>query len=172
MLNLYSQPEQRMRTLVLTDIENEPDDAQSLVRLLTYANQWDIEGLIATTSFWKKKSIADWRIYEILEAYQKVQPNLARHEAGYPTYEEMKALVKKGLPVYGMEGVGEGKDSEGSDWIIKVLEKEDERPVWVQIWGGSNCLAQALWKIRHTKSPAEAAILYKKLRGLYHLRPG
>ena len=163
-INLLSQTEERLRTLVLTDIENEPDDAQSLVRFLTYSNQWDIEGLVATTSFWKKTSIADWRIYEILEAYQKVQPNLAKHEKGYPTYEELKSKVKKGLPEYGMNGVGEGKDSEGSDWIIQVLEKEDDRPLWVQVWGGSNCLAQALWKIRQTRSPEAAEALYQKLR--------
>jgi len=163
-IELWSQPEEKLRTLVLTDIENEPDDAQSLVRLLIYANQWDIEGLIATTSFWKKQSIADWRIHEILEAYQKVQPNLNKHEDGYPTYEELIAKVKKGLPEYGMNGVGEGKDTEGSDWIIQILEQEDERPLWVQIWGGANCLAQALWKIRQTKSPADAEALYQKLR--------
>lgn len=36
------------RVFVLTDIENEPDDAMSLVRFLTYANHWDVEGLVAT----------------------------------------------------------------------------------------------------------------------------
>lgn len=154
----------RRRTLILTDIENEPDDAESLVRFLVYANMWDIEGIIATTSFWKKNSIADWRIYEILEAYKQVQPNLAKHEDGYPTYEALKDLVKKGLPVYGLNGVGEGKDSEGSDWIIEVLEKEDDRPLWIQVWGGVNCLSQALWKIRQTKSPEKAAALYNKIR--------
>ena len=38
------------RVLVLTDIENEPDDAMSMVRFLVYSNQWDVEGLVATTS--------------------------------------------------------------------------------------------------------------------------
>lgn len=38
------------RVLVLTDIENEPDDAMSMVRFLVYANQFDVEGLVATTS--------------------------------------------------------------------------------------------------------------------------
>ncbi|HEV2483220.1 MAG TPA: nucleoside hydrolase-like domain-containing protein, partial [Puia sp.] len=65
---------------------------------------------------------------------------------------------------YGMQGVGEGKSSEGSDWIVKVLEEPDERPVWVTVWGGTTTLAQALWTIRQTKSPAEAERLYKKLR--------
>ena len=46
-----------------------------------------------------------------------------QHEQGYPTKEELKAKVKKGLAIYGMEGVGEGKDSEGSEWIIKVARE-------------------------------------------------
>jgi len=159
-----AQPEGKWRTLVLTDIENEPDDAMSMVRFLSYANVWDIEGIIATTSFWQKDKIADWRIYEILDGYRQVQPNLLKHEKGYPSYEEMRSLVKKGLPVYGMNGVGEGNDSEGSDWIISVLEKDDTRPVWIQVWGGVNCLAQALWKIQQTRPPSEAERLYSKVR--------
>lgn len=34
---------EKPRVLVLTDIENEPDDAMSMVRFLTYSNQWDVE---------------------------------------------------------------------------------------------------------------------------------
>lgn len=40
-------PEDKPRIIVLTDIENEPDDAESLVRFLTYSNQFDVEGIIA-----------------------------------------------------------------------------------------------------------------------------
>ena len=71
--------EEKPRLIVLTDIENEPDDAESLVRFLTYANNFEIEGIIATTSFWQKDKIAEWRIHEILEAYKKVQPKLLHH---------------------------------------------------------------------------------------------
>ena len=42
------------RVIVLTDIENEPDDAMSLVRFLTYSNQWEVEALVATTSVHQK----------------------------------------------------------------------------------------------------------------------
>ena len=59
------------RVFVLTDIENEPDDAQSLVRFLTYANHWDVEGLVATTSCWQRDKTAEWRIHEIVDAYGK-----------------------------------------------------------------------------------------------------
>ncbi len=156
----------KLRVLVLTDIEADPDDTQSLVRFLTYANQWDIEGLIATTSIHQKERVAPESIQEVLQAYNEVRLNLLIHEDGYPSYDNLQAMVKQGLPVYGMEGVGEGKDSEGSDWIIQLLEKEDERPLWVAVWGGVNCLAQALWKIRETnaENPEKAQALYDKLR--------
>src|SRR5688572_13555851 len=161
---LDAQPNQKLRVLVLTDIEADPDDAQSLVRFLTYANHFDIEGMIATTSIHQKARVAPESIDKILRSYQKVQPNLVQHENGYPTYEQLTAKVKKGLPVYGMAGVGDGKDSEGSEWIIQALEKADDRPLWIPVWGGTNCLAQALWKIQKTKKPAEAKALYNKLR--------
>jgi len=159
-----TQTTQKLRVLVLSDIEADPDDTQSLIRFLLYSNQWDVEGLIATTSIHQQTRVAPESILKVLDAYKKVQPNLLKHEQGYPSYDELKPKVKKGLAVYGMQGVGEGKDSEGSDWIIKVLEKQDDRPLWVSVWGGPNTLAQALWKIKQTKSAAEAEKLYKKLR--------
>lgn len=160
---------QKTRVLVLTDIENEPDDSQSLVRLLTYANQLDIEGIIATTSIHLQTRVAPETLHKIVNAYGQVQPNLLKHEPGYPTAQALKSVIKKGLPKYGMTGVGEGNDSEGSDWIIRQLEKPDrtgepERPLWVSVWGGPNTLAQALWKIQKTRSPQQAERLYRKLR--------
>ncbi len=160
----FGQSAQKHRLLVLTDIEADPDDAQTLVRLLLYANQIEIEGLIATTSVHQKARVAPESIRAILDAYEKVQPNLLKHEPGFPSGGELRALVKQGLPVYGMQGVGEGKDSEGSEWIIKVLEEDDDRSVYVSVWGGPNTLAQALWKIRKTKSKAQAARLISKIR--------
>ncbi|GAB4025195.1 DUF1593 domain-containing protein [Spirosoma koreense] len=163
-ISLFGQPQPKRRVLVLTDIEADPDDSQSLVRFLTYANQWDTEGLIATTSIHQKSRVAPETIHQILDAYGKIQPNLLKHESGYPTASQLKAVVKKGLAVYGMAGVGEGHDSEGSDWIINQLDKADPRPLWVSVWGGPNTLAQALWKIKKTRSPQEAEKAYRKLR--------
>ncbi|NJM16451.1 MAG: DUF1593 domain-containing protein [Bacteroidales bacterium] len=48
------------RVVILTDISNEPDDQQSLVRALMYSNDVDIEGLIAGTSCWKTNNPDDW----------------------------------------------------------------------------------------------------------------
>jgi len=163
-LTTFSQSDKKPRVLVLSDIEADPDDTQSLIRFLLYSNQFDVEGIVATTSIHQKTRVAPESILKVLNAYGKVQANLSKHEQGYPTKDELITKVKKGLATYGMEAVGEGKDSEGSDWIIKALEKEDDRPLWISVWGGPNTLAQALWKIKKTKSASAAEKLYKKLR--------
>src|SRR3712207_3799812 len=112
---------QKLRVLILTDIENEPDDTQSMVRFLTYANQWDVEGLIATTSVHQKDKVAPEKIKEVVEAYGKVRDNLLQHEPGYPKTEFLLSIIQPGYPMFGMQAVGEGKDSPGSDWIISVV---------------------------------------------------
>jgi hypothetical protein len=161
---LCAQAYQKNRAIILTDIENEPDDSESMVRLLLYSNVIDIKGIIATTSVHMKNVVYPESIKRIIRAYGKVRANLEKNEAGYPTAEDLIKLVKQGLPEYGMQGVGEGKDSHGSEWIIKVLEENDERPLWICVWGGPNTLAQALYKIKSTKSRTEAKKLIAKLR--------
>lgn len=156
--------EQKHRVIVLTDIEADPDDTQSLVRLFLYANQIDIQGLIATTSCWQQNAIHPESIAKVIGAYAKVHSNLSKHEKGYPSAKTLNKLIKRGAPTYGMTGVGNGKDTEGSNWIIKTLEQDDERPLWISVWGGANTLAQALHTIRATKSEAEAHALVSKLR--------
>lgn len=152
------------RIIVLTDIENEPDDAMSLIRFLTYSNQWDVEGLVATTSVHQQKETAAWRIREILEAYGEVRDNLEKHEQGYPTRDYLLSVVREGYKDYGMNAVGKGMDSPGSELIIQSVDRDDERPVWVLVWGGPNCLAQALWKIKETRSPTELEKFVSKIR--------
>ncbi len=162
-LNLTA-AENKLRVLVLTDIENEPDDAMSMVRFLTYCNQWDVEGLVATTSIHQQKKTAAWRIREIVEAYGKVRDNLLIHEPGYPTTNYLFSIIKEGLPDCGMHAVGEGKDSPGSDLLISAVDKDDPRPLWVTVWGGPNVLAQALLKIRASRSPEALERFVSKLR--------
>lgn len=159
-----AQPELRQRLLVLTDIEADPDDAQTLVRLLHYVNVIDLEGLVATTSIHQQAMVAPETIHKIIDGYAEVRDNLIKHEKGYPKAKTLRALVKQGLPVYGMQGVGPKQDSEGSDWIIKALERDDERPLWISVWGGPNTLAQALYRLRETKSTDELQRLIAKLR--------
>jgi hypothetical protein len=161
---LGQNPPSKLRVLVLTDIENEPDDTQSMVRFLTYSNQWDIEGLIATTSIHQKNRVAPEKIKHLINVYGKVRENLLLHEKGFPETESLINVTKSGYADFGMNAVGKGRDSEGSEWIIKVLDKKDERPVWIPVWGGANCLAQALWKVKMTRTPAELKKFVSKIR--------
>lgn len=46
--SLVAQPTPKLRVLVLSDMEADVDDSQSMVRFLAYANEFDIEGLMAT----------------------------------------------------------------------------------------------------------------------------
>jgi hypothetical protein len=162
--SIYAQVIHKNRVIVLTDIEADPDDTQSMVRLLLYSNVIDIQGLIATTSVWKKTSVAPESIIHLIQAYGKVQPNLIKHEAGFPGTAALLLKVKQGLPKYGMLGVGDANDSEGSDWIINILEEKDERPLWISVWGGANTLAQTLYKIKNTKTETAVKKLSAKLR--------
>ena len=155
---------QKSRVIILTDIGADPDDSESMVRLLLYSNEIDIEGLIAVTSCWQKTIDHPEYIKSIVQAYGKGQPNLLKHEAGFPSGESLLKKITHGITKYGMDGVGEGKDSPGSELIIKVLEEKDERPLWICVWGGVNTLAQALYDIRKTKTDAEANKLIAKLR--------
>ncbi|MBL8208665.1 MAG: DUF1593 domain-containing protein, partial [Blastocatellia bacterium] len=152
------------RVIVLTDIENEPDDTQSMIRFLTYSNHWDVEALIATTSVHQRDKTAAASIRVLIEAYAKIQENLLKHEPGYPTADYLLSVLREGRPAFGMNAVGPDMDSPGSEMIIRTVDREDARPVWVLVWGGPNCLAQALWKVRMTRSPDDVEKFVAKLR--------
>lgn len=152
------------RIIVLTDISNEPDDEQSMVRFLVYSNEFEVEGLIATTSVWLQDKVAPEKILERIEAFGKVRENLLKHAPGYPTVEQLTSVVKSGRPEFGMKGVGANKSSDGSRHIINAVDKKDKRPVWVTVWGGGNCLAQALWDVKNSRSTDEVDNFVSKLR--------
>jgi hypothetical protein len=153
---------EKPRLVVLTDIGGDPDDQMSMVRLMTYANHVDIEGLIATPAG-GEGSVNPDRIETIVEAYGKVRDNLELHEPGYPTEDALKKCISQGDPAGGMQGVGD-HDSPGSELLIRAVDRDDPRPVWVTVWGGPNVLAQSLWKIRTTRTPEELAKFVAKLR--------
>lgn len=154
----------KQRVFVLTDITNEPDDQESLVRFLVYANEYDIEGIVATTSTHLRNMTRRDKIEQLVKDYGKVKPNLDKHAAGFPSMEYLLSVTTEHLPAFGMDGVGEGKDSPGSELLIKAVDKADDRPLWVSVWGGANCLAQALWKVKNTRSSADLEKFVAKLR--------
>jgi hypothetical protein len=156
--------EERPRVLVLTDIANEPDDEESLVRFLVYSNEFEVEGIIATTSTWLKKGPREDLIRRQIDAFAQVRPNLLKHAAGYPAVEHLSAVTKTGQTEYGMASVGPEKKTAGSQFIIELMDKPDARPIWVTVWGGANTLAQALSDLRSTRPEKEVQAAIAKLR--------
>ena len=80
--------EQRHRLIILTDMENEPDDSQTMVKLLMYSNEIDIEGLIAVSSRWLQDTNFPESIVDRIHADGVVRPNLQRHAAGWPVPDD------------------------------------------------------------------------------------
>lgn len=152
------------RVIVLSDIGNEPDDSESMVRFLLYTNELDVEGLIATTSTWQRSVVHPEMIEERVRAYGRVLENLKKHASGYPEMSALLALIKAGRPEYGMSGVGSGKETDASRAIIAAVDRDDARPVWITVWGGAADLAQALWSVRATRSADDVAKFVAKLR--------
>src|SRR6476469_2794659 len=156
------------RLVVLTDIGEDPDDQQSMIRLMVHANEFDIEGLIASASGTPGKKdpevVRPQLVREIVEAYGQVQPNLRKHHPDFPEAKLLLERIKAGNPVRGMASLGDGKDTDGSKWIVSVVDRADGRPVNVVIWGGSTELAQALWRVRHDRTPEQLKAFLGKLR--------
>jgi cellulose-binding protein len=154
----------KQRVFVLTDISNEPDDEESMVRFLVYSNEYDVEGLVATTSTWLRKGTREDLIRRQIAAFGQVRENLLKHSPGYPTTEHLLAVTCTGQPSYGMEAVGAGKSTAGSKLLIQAAVRDDDRPLWISVWGGVNTLAQALWDVRESRDEAELKRIVKKLR--------
>ena len=167
--------EPKPRLIVLTDMTSmspgvrEPDDAQSMIRLLLYANKFDIEGIIASSGLQHGHVVRPEIIRKIVDAYGEIQPNLLLHDKYYPSADSLRRVIKNGqpkadkdIPVY--ESIGEEHDTQASDWIIRAVDKSDDRPVWIVIWGGPADLGQALWRVRKTRSITRANAFIQKIR--------
>jgi hypothetical protein len=149
---------------VIVTSDGEVDDECSMVRFLLYANELDIEGIITTSSqyHWHGHKWAgdDW-VQPYLAAYAKVYSNLVKHDSGYPTAEYLRAHTFLG----NVEAEGEmDAITPGSQHIVKVLlDESDDRPVWLQAWGGPNTIARALKTIEE-KHPEKMAYVANKIR--------
>ena len=153
----------KARIVVMTDIGGDPDDRQSMVRFLLYACDFELEGLCTGFGHGHYEVTHPEMIRDAVDAYGEVLENLRKHRSDYPSHEQLAGLIKDGHNG-DPHRVGPGMDSEASDWIIKVLDRDDSRPVWFSIWGGPRELAQAIWKVSQTRSPAELAEFKGKIR--------
>jgi len=156
------------RLLITTDIGGDPDDQQSLVRLMVYTNEFDIEGIITSASGTpgelKDAVVRPDLVEKIIRGYQTVYPNLLKQYKDFPAPDYLFSIVKRGSPLRGWENVGEGHDTEGSDWIIRQVDKKDKRPLNICIFGGQTDLAQALWKVKASRSVKEYNQFLSKIR--------
>lgn len=159
---------EKPRTIVTTD--GEVDDVDSFIRFLFYTNEFDVEGLIYSSSQWHYKGDGQGTTFtsemsstaerygertelrwpgttwmqDLIGKYGEVYENLKQHADGYPSPTALMDLIKVG----NIDFEGEmAKDTEGSDWIKKVLLDDDDRQVYIQIWGGTNTAARALKSI-------------------------
>lgn len=157
------------RVFVLTDISNEPDDAESLVRYLLYNNELETEGLVACTSTWMRNKVDPVAILQIVQAYREVVDSLNCHvhpKNQYPSADYLSSLVRTGPAMYGKAALEDDVTlSEGAELLIERLAHDaDDRPLWVLCWGGTNCLAQALQHIHRTNTAEEATVVRSRLR--------
>lgn len=153
----------KARIVVMTDIGGDPDDRQSLVRFLMHACDFQVEGLCTGFGWGHYEKTRPDLIRQAVEVYGEVLPNLRKHRSDYPSKKQLLGLIKDGHNGDAHK-VGEGMDSEASDWIINVVDRDDPRPVWFAIWGGPRELAQAIWKVQTTRSNDELASFNSKIR--------
>ena len=157
------------KTRVIATTDGEVDDRCSMVRFHLYANEWDIQGIIHSSSkfHWKgdenhkENGWADvvWLDKQI-DAYEAVYPNLKQHDATFPTPDYLRSQVFVGN--IGYEGDMD-KETPGSNRIVEVLLEQDDSPIWLQAWGGSNTIARALKTIKE-KHPERVAEVTKTAR--------
>ncbi len=130
----------RHRVVVSTDIGGtDPDDFQSMVHLLVYADNFDLEGLVSSPFGSGRKS----DILEVIDRYEHDYPNLNTFSDKYPTADTLRTITKQGeTNAPGASGIG--NSTEGSQWIVQCARRDDPRPLHVLVWGGIEDLAQAL----------------------------
>lgn len=175
------------RLVVMTDIGDcdvEPDDMESAVRLLSYADMFEIEAIMTTVGWNCDPYPESWAEYldRVVDAYGKDVKNLmarshqtdflprdaenaVHQKIGYwPSVDYIRSRVMPGSHRAGIKVIGEGNDTKGSDFLIQLADEDDDRPIWVATWGSGNTLAQAIWRVRQTRSEADFKAFLHKFR--------
>ncbi len=163
---------EKTRLIILADMGNEPDEEQQIAHLLMYSNEFDLEGLIAVSGKFlhsghhlpERTRLYPELFHNIINAYALDLDNLKKHATGWPDPDYLQSIVSTGQPDYGVAGMGVGKSTPGSDLIIKCVEKDDARPLYVVVNAGSNTLAQAITDYEASHSKEELEEFIAKLR--------
>ena len=129
------------RVAIISDIGNEPDDQMSLVRLLLYSNQLDVEALVASTSVWQRQAVHPETMRSLIQAYAQVRPNLLLHASGWPEADELMNRVYTGQAGYGLGATGPGS--------LRKAQKRWSAPPITTIRARYGCAsgeARTLWR--------------------------
>ena len=117
----------------------------------------------------------------MIEAYRKDVPKLMRRSGqqefmpledenkqqyiGYwPSADYVKSRAVMGSIHGGIKAIGADNDSPGSELLIRLADEDDTRPIYVAAWGGANTLAQAIWRVKQTRSAEELKKFVRKFR--------
>lgn len=135
-----AQQKLKPRIIVCSDIGGtDPDDFQSAIHLMMYANQFQIEGLIASPFGKGRKE----DFLRIIDLYEKDLPQLKKHAKGFPAADALRNVCKQGaIPEVGYKGYD--TPTEGSKHIIACAKRKSKQPLWILVWGGIEDVAQAL----------------------------
>jgi hypothetical protein len=112
-------PDQKPRVFIFTDINlvgGDPDDRQSLVHLLWYADELDIVGIVP--DYWKGKGIEACQ--QVLEAYNSDYLAYNFEKKGFPSMETAMSWIIK-------------NEAEATARLVKATESNE--PLYVLIWG-------------------------------------
>ena len=155
----------RLRLIVETDAGGDPDDEQSLVRFLLYANEWDVEGIIASRPFAREgenrnRERAGLGIVQALgRAYGECWPSLSQHDPRYPAPAALMSRIVSGAD----------DTTAAVDLIIAAVDRDDPRPVWYSDWGSdhgsaTNNLRRALDRVLRERGQQGYARFKSRLR--------
>ena len=139
---------ERARIIVSTDIGgSDPDDYQSLVHLLLYADVLDIEGLIASPPHSGRLQ----HITEVLDAYEADYPKLVENSRrSFPTAKQLRRVSVQGA-THAAPAKGWSEPTDGSRLIIERAKAKDDRPLWILAWGSMTDVAQAISRVAKNK---------------------
>ncbi|MBI2947691.1 MAG: DUF1593 domain-containing protein, partial [Verrucomicrobia bacterium] len=163
--HFQSSASDRLRLIIETDAGGDPDDEQSLVRFLLYANEWDVAGIIANRGQARDRENRNPErtglgiVQRLLKAYGECFPNLVKHDARYPKAE---TLWQRTVPGY--------NDTDAAvNLILAAVDGPDPRPVWYSDWGtdhgaATNNLRRALDRVQREGGPAGYEKFKNRLR--------
>ena len=143
---------ERLRIIIETDAGGDPDDEQSLVRFLLYANEWDVEGIIANRPRTREGENRNPErtglgvLRRLLNAYGECWSNLIQHDPRYPTKDFLWQRTVAGY----------NDTDDAVKLIIAAVDRPEARPLWYSDWGTDQGAAEnnlkraldAVWRER------------------------